>query len=148
MNSLRVLLAKDAIRELMCNYCRSADRMDVDLFRSVWHSDGTMDYEGTSGPDIHRLASRARTALPPIHQPLHPGRYRHSHERGVRDRPAVNMHYRGRYLDRWSLRDRRWALDHRQLVKEIVWTEPVEEGYLGEAPRRGPDDPVYGLFAG
>jgi hypothetical protein len=47
--SLDVLLAKNAIHEQMCNYCRAADRsMDVHLFRSVWHGDGTMDYEGTT----------------------------------------------------------------------------------------------------
>jgi hypothetical protein len=58
----------------------------------------------------------------------------------------VNMPYRGRYLDRWSLRDDRWEIDHRRLVKEIVWAEAVADGYMGEVSRRGPEDPVYALF--
>jgi hypothetical protein len=34
------LLAKQAITEQIYRYCRAMDRIDSDLGRSVWHSDG------------------------------------------------------------------------------------------------------------
>ena len=40
------LLSKQAIRENMQNYCRGIDRLDRELFTSVFHPDATVDYEG------------------------------------------------------------------------------------------------------
>jgi hypothetical protein len=55
--------------------------------------------------------------------------------------------YRGRYVDRWSRRDGRWAIDHRQFVPDsytrIEFDHPtVDSPYLAVA-RRDRDDPSY-----
>ena len=42
--ALQDLLDKDAIRDVLHNYCRALDRMDKPLARSVWHEDGTAHY--------------------------------------------------------------------------------------------------------
>lgn len=43
------LVAKDAIREQIYNYSRGLDRMDKELARQVWHSDGTTNFVGIYG---------------------------------------------------------------------------------------------------
>ena len=59
----------------------------------------------------------------------------------------IDFHYRGRYLDNWSRRDGRWAIDHRQLVEEFMWQEPAIPARMMRAVRRDREDPSYKLFA-
>ena len=42
---IETFLVKQAIHEQLCNYCRAMDRLDVDLFKSVWHEDGTLSFD-------------------------------------------------------------------------------------------------------
>ncbi|WP_433220554.1 nuclear transport factor 2 family protein [Dactylosporangium sp. CS-047395] len=41
---------EDAIRELVCRYCRGIDRLDMDLVRSCYHPDGVDHHTGFDGP--------------------------------------------------------------------------------------------------
>src|SRR2546423_1369381 len=41
---VQVLLAKQAISEVLDGYCRGLDRMDRDLALTTWHDGGTADY--------------------------------------------------------------------------------------------------------
>jgi hypothetical protein len=50
-----------------------------------------------------------------------------------------------RYFDRWSLRARRWAIDHRRCVVDIQTTSTAT-GFVGEG-RRDHEDGSYALFA-
>jgi SnoaL-like protein len=171
---VETLLAKQAIRENMQNYCRGIDRLDRDLFTSVWHPDATVDYEG-----MNRCSAAEITD---IFMENHRGWAFHSHQitnstikvtgdravsetyvtAVVRSFPdssghSVDMHYRGRYLDRWSKREGRWAIDHRHLITDILSEYDVVDQFAGELPdradtstqlaRRDRDDPMYELFA-
>ena len=169
------LLAKQAIRENMQNYCRGIDRLDRELFTSVFHPDATVDYEG--------MVQCTAAEVTDIFMKSHREWAFHSHQitnttiqiegekaasetyvtAVVRSFPdddghAVDFHCRGRYLDRWSKRDGRWAIDHRHLVMDILSEYMIVEkfeGNLHDRPdnsslglaRRDRDDPMYELFA-
>ena len=128
------LEAKDEIRTVLARYCRALDRMDKDAACSVWHADGTANYLGIfegSGRDFVDWVWEAHAAMD-----------RHSHQiaqslvevDGDRARsetyvtvvlwpkaePEVEICARGRYLDGWSLREGRWAIDHRVHVVDVA----------------------------
>jgi hypothetical protein len=42
--TIDTLIAESEIRDLQMRYCRAADRMDFDLFRTCFHPDATFDY--------------------------------------------------------------------------------------------------------
>jgi hypothetical protein len=134
-NALSVLLAKQAITEVLYRYCRALDRMDRDAALAIWHPGGTADYrpffQGTGAEFVDWVWVQ------------HEGMTGHSHQITnalveVDGDTAVSESYvtvtlqsaagpdrtaetvvRGRYLDRWSLRDGRWAVDERRHVPDL-----------------------------
>jgi hypothetical protein len=54
---------------------------------------------------------------------------------------------RGRYLDRLSRRDGRWAIDHRVYLNDVGPTVVIgtAQGAQDSAARRSPEDPSYRL---
>ncbi len=173
-SDIDVLLAKQAIRENLQNYCRGIDRQDRELLQSVWHVDATGEYEG--------LCNGSADEIVDFFMVCHLGWQVHSHQLTnttikingdraasetyvtavIRSFPddtghAVDMHYRGRYLDRWSKREGRWAIDHRYLVTDVLSEYDVVQSFDGDLPdradttttlsRRDPTDPAYELFA-
>ena len=160
-----ILLAKQAILDQLHSYSRAVDRLDAELFTSVWHSDGTLEFEGGAlKGNAHELVGTFMA--------FHDSLLAHVHQVSnvsievVGDRaasesyafamlqvpatetePIVSQHFRGRYLDRWSRREGRWRIDHRQVVREMFWSEPAPDSGRGAIARRGPEDPVYELFA-
>jgi hypothetical protein len=174
---IQTLLAKQAIRENMQNYSRGIDRLDRELFTSVFHPDATVEYENMFGCTAEEVTE--------IFMKSHRDWACHSHQitnstvkvKGdqavsetyvsavVRSYPgrsgrSIDMQYRGRYLDRWSKRDGRWAIDHRHLVEDIKSHHAVvpPKDFAGDLPdrpendalnlaRRDRDDPAYELFA-
>jgi hypothetical protein len=163
----RELAAKQAIRDVLASYCRSMDRMDRDLALGVWHEGGTCEYvdmfEGTGAGFVDWVWEQ------------HEGMLRHSHQitnvniavdvdagRAVSEAyvtvalwapPAdapTEIISRGRYLDRWSLRDGRWAVDHRVYLQDLMTMAPVPaDAVAGASARSTRDeaDPSYELFA-
>jgi hypothetical protein len=133
----------------------------------VWHLDGTADYgelfRGSADGFIAWVwASHATLA-------------RHSHQvtnvlidvdgdRAVseayvtvalRTKPdaegrAAEIESRGRYIDRWSRRDRRWAIDRRRFVEDLQRVHDAggltDEDRPGGS-RRDADDPSYEVLA-
>lgn len=75
-----------------------------------------------------------------VEQQVAPG-----HDVIVGTRGGVEHHVRARYLDRWSLRDDVWAIDHRQCITDLQTITPTT-GLVG-AGRRDAEDPSYGLSA-
>lgn len=161
---LEVLIAEREILRQLNHYCRGIDRFDIDLWKSVWHVDATLDYESgqlkgramemavqmTLGHDVYAAHS---------HQIMNPTirikgdravseTCAHAVLRGYPDRSGIvtDSHYRGRYLDRWSCRDGRWAIDHRTLTEEMMWNQSGH-GQTGHEARRDREDPSYRLFA-
>lgn len=133
-DALEVLLAKQAIAEQLYRYCRSFDRMDNELALSVWHADGTVqygnqptrsiaDYLGPSSEyrwtlqncshQITNLLIEVRGARAVSEAYVTAS----LQEQEVEGRVIENL-FRGRYVDRWSQRDGRWAIDHRIFIPD------------------------------
>jgi hypothetical protein len=158
-------LAKQAITEVIYRYCRALDRMDRPLVAEVWHPGATVDY----GPKFRGLAVDWVEWVWAQHERF----YRHSHQMtnvliSVEGDRAVSETYaivtlrlrsepdrfvdtvaHNRYLDRWSCRDGRWAIDHRRMVSDFrVVTECEQNEMTAGATdsHRDGRDPSYELF--
>jgi hypothetical protein len=164
------LVAREEIRKQIYNYGRGIDRLDKQLTLEVWHPDGTADYGGkvVNGRDWveglfkglpnmtasahHLLESRievdgdkatsetiANTSLMnPLEERLVQGVAAGSN--GV----SVSL-IRGRYADRWSKRNGRWALDHRAYIEDFRTVQEVPgRARLGRGTR-GRQDPSYAI---
>lgn len=166
--TLAEVAAKQAITEVLHRYCRGLDRMDRAMAESVWHPGGTADYgamyEGTGTGFLDWV------------WPVHEGFARHSHmvsnvlvdvdlaagtavsESYVsvwlryppRDGVVLDSFGRGRYADRWSLRDGRWAIDHRVYVDDLHRLEEHRASSLTDGStatgRRDTTDPSYDVL--
>jgi hypothetical protein len=160
----QTLLDKQAIQETLYRYCRGVDRMDRTLTRACWHADGTANYEGMFEGGVEALLDWMWR--------LHETMQTHSHQMtnvlievagdravsetyvtvALRTQPgrsaARDVLTRGRYVDRWSRRDGRFAIDHRHYLNDWMTFAAV-----GDAPtspitgRRDADDPSYAAFA-
>ena len=126
---LAPLAAKQAIRECLYRYCRAMDRKDRELGRALWHPDGTADYgpmfRGTGAGFVEWVTDIHETMIATSHQLANilietDGLVATSESsvtaalrREVDGQPTDEI-VRGRYYDRWSYRDGRWAIDHRK----------------------------------
>jgi hypothetical protein len=163
--AIAALLAKHQITEVLYGYCRGLDRMDRPLASATWHEDGTADYVG--------MYSGSGEGFLDWVWPTHEALYRHSHQitnvlievdgdhaaseayvtvvlRVKQPEQLTDIVSRGRYLDRWSRRDGRWAVDARVFVEDLqtVTPLPVTEAADGSpASRRDDHDPSYAVFA-
>jgi len=141
---IRELLVKQEIRDVLCRYCRGLDRNDKEMAYSVWHADATANYY-----DIYQGTGRGFIDWVWV---AHEALERHSHQitnvlAQVDGDKAVSEAYvtvaawtkpsddgkqieiigRGRYLDRWSFRDNKWAIDHREYVSDMqTMSEPTK----------------------
>lgn len=160
--ALRDLIAKQAITEQIYTYCRAVDRIDNDLGRSVWHDDGTADYgpifQGTGHGFIAYVEGSHRAKLGHSHQITNilirvDGDHAVSEAyviatlRFEQDGVLRHATVQGRYLDRWSCRAGRWAIDHRQFVHDLDEVRDVAGTRFQSWGRRDRDDPSYALFA-
>jgi SnoaL-like domain len=165
---LTALVAKQDIRDALSRYCRAMDRRDEALAASTWHADGTADY----GPIFQGSGAGFAAWVTEIH-----GNFaRHSHQitnvlihLDDACQNAVSEAYvtvalwsapldtggvtqatsRGRYLDRWSYRDGRWAISARQFVDDVTVTQVLaaaEVAPMDPASRRDTGDPSYALL--
>ncbi len=167
--TLAELLAERDIRNQIHNFSRAQDRCDVELFLSVCHPDCVIDYGGRGGPD----KSSPRETIEMFNDG-HSAFASHLHfvsnitikvvgdlavsETYIQailrtedaDGTSRNLHPRGRYLDRWSKRDGRWAMDSRLLINELSWWDDAVDatrGSQGGVPSRDTNDPAYAHFA-
>jgi hypothetical protein len=158
--ALETLLARQEITDLIHRYCRAMDRIDDDLGYSVWWPDATADYgamfQGSGhgfvdfvhGPHQGFLASAHRVGNILIEIDgdaassetyIEAGFCMPDGERGQRTARSA-----GRYLDRWSRRDGRWAIAHRQYLHD--WDEGFAPG-ASMNPRTGRRDASDGSYA-
>lgn len=155
---------REAIVDQLYRYCRAMDRIDHALGYSVWHEDGTADY----GPDIyigsgrgfvdHVCAQHART-LGHSHQlsniVLEIDGDKAASESAVtatlrieRDGKLMQIMVWSRYVDTWSKRGGRWAIDHRiaindfDEIREVTPLRPTKRGSRDRA------DPSYAVLKG
>lgn len=160
---LHELASKQAIRDTLSRYCRGVDRMDKAMACSVWHDDGTAHYIDMFEGSGHGFVDWVWQA--------HASMERHSHQISnvlieVEGNTAVSEAYvtvvlwtnpdntgqqqeiigRSRYLDRWSCRDERWAIDHRTHVLDMQTINLLTRGDVNKQSRRDTDDASYSLL--
>lgn len=156
--------AENDIRDVLARYCRALDRMDKTAAYAIWHEDGTALYH-----DIFEGSGRGFVDWVWV---AHAAMERHSHQLAqavieVDGDRAVSETYvtvslwtlpdehgqqreitgRGRYLDCWSCRDGRWAIDHREHVLDMQTEHPLQRGYVSGVSRRDREDPSYRYIA-
>jgi hypothetical protein len=160
--TIEAVAARQEITELIYRYCRSVDRLDIPLGHSIWHEDAIADY----GADVYQGDGRGvidHICAQHLHT-LH-----HSHQvsnilielqgdraasesyvtaslRMRRAAQLVQMTVWSRYIDRWSRREGRWALDHRLTVRDFDEIREVVPMQQHEVGRRDRSDPSYQVF--
>lgn len=164
--AIETLLAKQAIADVLYRYCRAMDRVDEELTLSIWHPDGTCNYSSTSGvPDMlfrdyltgstksrQGFANHSHQITNILVQPngdraVSEAYFTASLQTEPKNGRVLEHLWRGRYLDRWSQRDGKWAIDHRQVVFDSYTPYEFDAEKLKGAPlslsRRDKDDPSY-----
>ncbi|MFZ4602687.1 MAG: nuclear transport factor 2 family protein [Caulobacterales bacterium] len=176
MTALAELAAKQAITEQIYRYCRGIDRMDLDLALSVWHSDGVVDF--TDGIAVSNYPPGPPPV--PVHRhfewawPFRKTFLSHSHQatnilitvdgdRAASETTSITVLQKagesgtidqevfwGRWLDRWSKRDGRWAVDYRRAITDCrfatSWAARPVDDPAPRAARRDRSDPSYWFF--
>ena len=155
------LLAEREISEQLLNYCRGIDRLDRALLASVWHASGTADY-GNVGEKkpvqnvIEELIQKYTPFAFHHHNVMHP-LLRIEGDKAVSETSVIAIlrtnseeegqlrdeHQRIRFLDQWSRRAGRWALDHRIVVLTTIWEQSPVSGVTGTLTKRDHTDPGY-----
>jgi hypothetical protein len=159
---LEEMSAREAIREVVSRYFRAMDRVDDELGYSIFHDDGYGDYgpgifAGPGRELIDWLNAYNRTLVTSHHQ-MSNCTIRVQGDKAasetyvtaalVRSDEAgyVLRRVYGRYIDRLSRRDGRWAIDHRFYRRDFYWEERVDGIFIGDSATRTPEDPSYRAF--
>ena len=159
---LRALLDKQAITDQLANYCRAVDRLDKPLGYAVFHEDSTADYgadvyQGSGRGFIDSVCAAHLQTINHSHQVCNSvivvdgdsagsETYFHSATRIMAGGKLIQIRVWGRYLDAWSRRGGRWAIDRRRTLfdfdetRDILLTERHEQG------TRDRTDPSYALL--
>jgi hypothetical protein len=154
------LADKWAIQEQIYNYCRSVDRLDVPLGHAVFHEDSYADfptYKGTGQGWIDDVCREHLNFLHHSHQVTNviihvdgdtagSEAYVTANLRQMVDGRLTNRMFSARYIDKWSKRNGRWAIDRRDCV--VDFSELSDVTAMGNDPRSGRDhtDPSYGVL--
>ncbi|HEY8216673.1 MAG TPA: nuclear transport factor 2 family protein [Acidimicrobiia bacterium] len=163
------LLAKQAITEVIYGYCRGLDRMDRDLALATWHAGGTADYgpifRGTGAEFVDWVWQAHASFVAHSHQvtniliEVDLGNDRARSESYVTvalrtaplDGSVMDIVGRGRYVDRWSRRDGRWAIDHRRYIDDFQAVHPMAVTEVTDRSSatgvRGPEDASYDVLS-
>jgi hypothetical protein len=157
--SLRILLAREEIRDLAIIYMRGLDRLMPDLVRSVFHDDATTDYgsyKGGANGFIEFAMGFLKDQLANQHiigqsdiqidgDVAFGEIYFQAHHRIADGASQKDLFVSGRYVDRYEKRDRLWKIAHRTEVVDWVRLEDDADIWNGrDAPitrgLRAPDD--------
>lgn len=166
--ALQNLVAKQAITEALFTYCRALDRMDKPAAYAVWHAGGTADYgsifTGTGAEFIdwvwqsHELMDSHSHQITNVlvevdgEQAVSESYVTVALRFGTATGEPTDIVTRGRYLDRWSRVEGRWAIDQRAFVDDFNSAYAVGPmtgaDSVGARTRRDPSDLSYSLFSG
>jgi hypothetical protein len=160
--TIQEIADRQAITDLIYRYCRSMDRRDIPLGHTVFHEDSTADY----GAGLYQGSGRG--FIDHVYK-THENFDTHSHQitnviitldgdrAGSEAYVTVALRFTengrprlfrvwARYLDTWSRRDGKWAIDHRTTIidlDELRDLEPRSESYRGA---RDTSDPSYAVL--
>jgi hypothetical protein len=153
---------KQAITQALNLYCRAMDRMDIPLGYSIWHEDGEADY----GEDIYRGSGKGFVEFA---AQSHAGMIAHSHQvtsiiihlggdvaasesyvtavlRFAVGDQLREITTRGRYLDRWSWQDDRWAIDKRVYIHDLDDVRDIQPTGIPSRSARNTSDLSYSIL--
>jgi len=157
--TIEQLLAESEIRDVHATYCRAADRMDFDLYKTCFHEDAKLDFSFFSG-SVEEFLVMARTSLGGFMLTTHfTGNslvqvegdsaacefYTCATHRIAADDKGPDRDYVAsvRYVDRMERRGGKWRIAHRQCLLDWARTDPVpdycEGAKTGGALRDGSD---------
>ena len=157
--SLQAVADRQAITDQIYRYCRAMDRIDAELGYSIWHEDGIADYgadvfQGSGHAFIDHVCAQHRRTLWHSHQVTNiiieldgdragSEAYVTANLRVARGEKIVQISVWSRYIDQWSRRNGRWAIDKRVTVTDF--DEMREVTPLNKASRgtRDRNDPSY-----
>ncbi len=165
---LQLLLDKQAITELVHDYCAASDRHDYDKLRTLYHEDAIDDH----GAFFHGLAMAFIDELPQIQAPMEilhhnvttltirvDGDYAEGEvyvlafHKVQTDEEPLDLLIGGRYLDKYAKREDQWKFSHRAVLADwatinspstVCLDHPLIAGSRIGKP--GPDDPSYEFF--
>ncbi|TCM20909.1 SnoaL-like protein [Novosphingobium sp. PhB165] len=156
------LAARQAITDQIYRYCRAMDRIDHELGYAVWHVDGTADYgeavfQGLGRDFVDHVCKQHGGLLTHSHQVTNivieldgaqaaSEAYVTATLRMERGGKLLQMTVLSRYVDRWSRREGRWAIDHRITVTDMDEIREVTPMKVHDRGRRDMDDPSYAVL--
>jgi ketosteroid isomerase-like protein len=164
---------REAIRDCLYRYARAVDRKDIELSRSLYWPDASVDFDKAmqldSSDEIHEV-------MEPIWESMFPSKhmmgnmlieidgdkayvetYHYSFDRGKNpDGSDYERVSSGRYLDQLERREDEWRFKHRVHVLDWnqVWAAGEDDGVLGRlrgmdptyTGARKPDDQIYKIL--
>jgi hypothetical protein len=163
LEEIKVVVAKEAIREKLASYCRSVDRLDHELGYSVFTEDSELDY----GPSFKGTGREFIDWCIKSHLNLTATSHRISNTKIVvkadkaysetylfglmRRLPAENgdvfeINVVGRYLDEWSCSGADWRIAKRQFVQDFAKMTKVDVNMGSYGSTRDNNDPSYEVF--
>lgn len=159
--AIEEIVARAAITDAIHRYCRSMDRIDAELGHSVWHADGEADYgaiyRGSGRGFVDWICGVHRTMVATSHRVTNvlitvDGEQAGSEShviatlRRMEGDRLLQTSVWGRYLDRWSRREGRWAIDRRIYVHDFDEVHEVTATALPGVGRRDREDPSYDVL--
>jgi hypothetical protein len=162
-STLRELVDRQEIHDVVHRYCRGIDRLDMDLVRSAYHPDGVDHHTSFSGV-VDDFIAWVEPALRALDGTMHRiGNHfaeirgdgavvetygAASHWGSPSDDSRRNFTSGFRYVDWMERRDGRWAIAERFAVREWAHSDAgrfVTIGQAGPSPQRDHTDPVFVL---
>jgi hypothetical protein len=160
--TLEDVVAEAAVKDLQHAYCRAFDRVDMDLLRSCFHPDATLDFGFYSG-GVDGFIEMSEAGMPLYTSTTHATTNQlvevsgdkawaeHYAETVLRlpaddEGPARELISQCRYVDHAECRDGDWRLVHRVLLIDVSTVAPMADaGPMPpvQASRRDRDDPSY-----
>lgn len=163
-DTLRALADRQAITDQIYRYCRAMDRIDAELGYSVWHADGEADYgaevfQGSGHGFIDFVCEQHRKTLTHVHQVTNilieldgdragSESYVVSDLRAGAGEQVKHITTWGRYIDTWSRRSGRWAIDKRIAIRDFAEMRDVTPAPLPARGSRDAADPSYAVLKG
>ncbi len=160
-DSLRMLLDKQEIHEVLMRYCRGIDRCDEELLRGVYHPDATDDHGMFTGKAadfipwalkaLGRDESTSHCIANELIEVQGDVAYCESyflavHRRREKDGTKADLRFEGRYADRFERRQGGWKIAHRQVIFDRSRVDPVGKTFSTEGfvcGKRSREDPAY-----
>lgn len=160
-DTLRALADRQAITDLIYRYCRAMDRIDAELGYTIWHDDAVADYgdiyRGSGRGFIDFVCEQHRKALTHSHQISNiiitlDGDHASSEAyvtatlRVMAGDAVRQITTWSRYIDQWSRRNGRWAIDTRVTIVDFDEMRAVTPIRNAAGGRRDRGDPSYAVL--